>query len=155
MDITTLAAARAYTDKKVAEGGGGGDATVQTIMLTNYRFEDDKLDCSFNDLLIQLFAGGGGSRSSTNVSNFWDDLSFDGRKILLVDCAEIGGVAEGLLLTCEVQGMTVIDKAVIGIYSSFVVTLNGITARVNVMIDRMGGGCVKFTVVNDILTIPE
>jgi hypothetical protein len=36
MDITTLAAAKAYTDKKVAEGGesGGGGVTIPVVKIT-------------------------------------------------------------------------------------------------------------------------
>ena len=38
MDITTLAAANAYTDKKVAEGGGSGGGGLPVVDLTSIDF---------------------------------------------------------------------------------------------------------------------
>lgn len=63
------------------------------IDLTQYNAVDEGgVSCSFNDVVLDLFAKGGGNSKLQHDGSFWQDVSRGGNMRIMIDAADVNGL---------------------------------------------------------------
>lgn len=143
MDITTLAAANAYTDKKVAEGGGG----VKVIDLTKYVLATGE---TFNDRVLALFTSGGGADIFTDNTSFWDDVDTTSRVKFVID---VSLLAPGSSIESDEKSRLMTNGALIFIETSFLVVISTGMTRVTILFSD-NNNSTRIVLTTESLNIP-
>lgn len=123
----------------------------KVIDLTKYTHEiTSGMSESFNEIILTLFANGGGSQDSIDDDNFWDDVSTD-RPLLFVIDAE--ALAPGVTIEAEANSVMRGNGAIGVIEFAFLVNVGG-WSKVTVVFGANDNGASTITVVVEPLTVP-
>lgn len=139
MDITTLAAANAYTDEKVGAGGGESGGGVKIIDFTKYMGTRSGYDgtWSFNELILmcygQAISSGAANTDLTDTSAFWQDVDSAQFVKFKIDAAV---VARGMTIESIANSVTKLDGRTLVIESTFLLSVNNKAVKVMVLIGR-------------------
>jgi len=70
-----------------------GEVKPNVIDLTQYNAVDEGgVSCSFNDVVLDLFAKGGGNSELQHDGSFWQDVSRGGNMRIMIDAADVNGL---------------------------------------------------------------